>query len=235
MTKHLQDDLGRLKKELLLMGALVEDAINKAISSIVKRDPELARSVLKGDDAIDQKELQVEDLCLKILALHQPVASDLRFLVATIKVNNDLERMGDHAQSIAERSLFLSEHRPIDVHIDFQRLLEKARGMVKQSLDALVNSDARAARGVCAQDAEVDALNRHMFVVLEDLMRRDSGTIERAVQTLSVARNLERIADLATNIAEDIVFMVEGEVIRHRSKLPAAPTAQAGRGDRSAP
>ncbi len=225
MSIHLQNDLDRLKRELLQMGSLVEEATNKAITSIVQRDPVMAREVLEGDDVIDSKELQVEDQCLKVLALHQPVASDLRFLVATIKVNNDLERMGDLAQNIAERSLYLSSQPPIDVHIDFQRLLDRARGMVKQSLDSLVNEDSDLARRVCEQDSEVDELNRHMFVVLEDLMRREPASVERAVQTLSVARHLERIADLATNIAEDIVFMVEGEVIRHRPRpRTARPT-----------
>ncbi len=216
MSKHLQADLDQLKRELLHMGSMVEAAANKAIASIMQRDVRLAREVLEGDDAIDQRELDVEDRCLKILALHQPVASDLRFLVSTIKVNNDLERVGDLAQNIAERSLFLSSHPPIDVHIDFKHLLSSARGMLTASLDALVNEDAQLARRVCAQDSEVDELNRHMFVVLEELMQREPTSVARAVQTLSVARHLERIADLATNIAEDIVFMVEGEVIRHR-------------------
>ena len=228
MSIHLQNDLDRLKRELLQMGSLVEEATNKAITSIVQRDPVMAREVLEGDDVIDSKELQVEDQCLKILALHQPVASDLRFLIATIKVNNDLERMGDLAQNIAERAVYLSSQKPIDVHIDFQRLLDRARGMVKQSLDALVNADSELARRVCEQDSEVDELNRHMFVVLEDLMRREPLSVERAVQTLSVARHLERIADLATNIAEDIVFMVEGEVIRHRAR-PRSSSQGTGR------
>src|SRR6185436_9092427 len=174
-----------------------------------------AREVLAGDDAIDRKELEVEDLCLKMLALHQPVAGDLRFIVAVMKVNNDLERMGDHAQNIAERALFLATHAPIDVDLDFARMLDAVRKMVSQSLDALVNQDPKSARAVLAEEDAIDRLHEHMFEVLQELMARDSSTIERAVQMLSVSRHLERIADLATNIAEDIVFMVEGEIIRH--------------------
>jgi phosphate transport system protein len=216
MTKHLLHDLDHLKKEVLAMGAMVEDAINKAIASLVQRDSDLAREVLEGDDAIDDKELEVEDTCLKMLALHQPVAGDLRFIIAVLKVNNDLERMGDHAQNIAERALFLATHDPIDVDLDFARMVDTVRRMVAQSLDALVNQDPVLARKVCAQDDQVDELQRHMFDILQSLMSRDPATIERAVQVLSVSRHLERIADSATNVAEDIVFMVEGEVIRHR-------------------
>jgi phosphate transport system protein len=213
--KHLQRDLDALKKEVLTIGSMVEEATNKAITSLVQRAPELAEEVMSGDDAIDAKELEVEESCLKALALHQPVAGDLRFIVAVMKVNNDLERMGDLAQNIAERALYLSTHEPIPVDLDFDRMVERVRQMVSMSLDALVNHDARAAREVCSLDDQVDDYNRHMFVVLQELMHRDPATIERAVHTLSVARHLERIADLATNIAEDIVFMVEGDVIRH--------------------
>lgn len=198
------------------MGAMVEESIHKAIASLVRREPDLAREVLAGDDAIDRKELEVEDLCMKVLALHQPVAGDLRFIVAIMKVNNDLERMGDHAQNIAERVLFLATHPPIDVDLDFARMLDSVRAMVSKSLDSLVNQDPRTARSVLELEDGVDRLHEHMFLVLQELMSRDSATIERAVQMLSVSRHLERIADLATNIAEDIVFMVEGDVIRHR-------------------
>jgi len=214
--KHLQRDLDALKKEVLTMGSMVEEATNKAITSLTQRSPELAEEVLSGDDSIDQMELEVEESCLKALALHQPVAGDLRFIVAVMKVNNDLERMGDLAQNIAERSLYLSTHDPIPADLDFERMVERVRQMVSMSLDALVNQDSLLARKVCSLDDEVDEYNRHMFVMLQELMHRDGSTIERAVHTLSVARHLERIADLATNIAEDIVFMVEGDVIRHQ-------------------
>jgi phosphate transport system protein len=232
MSKHLQTDLAHLKKEILTMGSLVEEAINRAIAGLTQRRPELADEVLAGDDQIDKKELEVEDQCLKMLALHQPVAGDLRFIVGCIKVNNDLERMGDLAQNIAERAVFLATHPPIDVHVDFSRMVERVRRMVSDALDALVNLDPHLAREVCRGDDEVDAYNRHMFEELEAMMRREPATIERAVQTLSVSRHLERIADLATNIAEDVVFMVEGDIIRHReagtAKPPPAPPASSG-------
>jgi phosphate transport system protein len=205
------------------MGAMVESAIHRAIASLVDRLPELADQVLAGDDAIDECELQVEDACLKILALHQPVASDLRYVVAVMKVNNDLERMGDLAQNIAERAAYLSTHPPLKVELPFARMTQKVQGMVSSALDALVNSDTRLARRVCEQDDEVDELNREMYVVLQDVMKRDPDSVERAVHTLSVARHLERIADQATNIAEDVVFMVEGEVIRHHLEAPTRP------------
>jgi phosphate transport system protein len=227
MSKHLQHDLDRLKKEILAMGALVEEAINRAIASLNNRDAALARQVLDGDDAIDRKEVEVEDMCLKMLALHQPVAGDLRYIVAMLKVNNDLERMGDLAQNIAERANFLAQNEPIQVDLDFTRMVELVRRMVGQSLDALVNQDPVLARRVCVQDDEVDRLQKNMFEILQNLMVRDPRTVERAVQVLSVSRHLERIADSATNIAEDIVFMVEGDIIRHRADPTRQPQARA--------
>jgi len=227
MTKHLLHDLDQLKKDLLTMGAMVEEATNKAIASLVHRNPALADEVLAGDDAIDRKELEIEDECLKALALHQPVAGDLRFIVAVMKVNNDLERVGDLAQNIAERARFLATHEPIDVALDFGRMVERVRTMLSQSLDALVQQDTVLARKVCAQDDEVDRLFQQMFSTLQELMQRRPDTIERAVHTLSVARHLERIADHATNIAEDTVFMVEGEIIRHHPEQLARPLAGA--------
>lgn len=229
MTKHLQNDLDKLKKDLLAMGSMVEEAINRAIRALVAREPELAREVAAGDDAIDRKELEVEDACLKILALHQPVAGDLRYIIAVLKVNNDLERMGDLAGNIAERALFLSTHPPLEVDLDITRMLEAVRRMVRQSLDSLVTQDPDLARDVCLQDDEVDRCQRQIFDTLTQLMQRDSSTVERAVQMLSVSRHLERIGDSATNIAEDVVFMTEGEVIRHRPRTPKSAVPRSSR------
>jgi len=216
MSKHLQRDLERVKKEILGMGALVETATNKAITALIDRRPELAEALMAGDDAIDEKEVAIDEECLKILALHQPVATDLRFTVAVMKVGNDLERMGDLAINIAERAAYLSTHEPIEIPLDFDRMVEKVQTMLRECLDALVNLDTTLARKICREDEEVDAINRQMFVILQDRMYREPETIKRAVHLLSASRHLERIADLATNIAEDVVFMVEGEVIRHR-------------------
>lgn len=214
--KHLQRDLERLKKDLLTMGSMVEESTNKAITALLDRRPELAQEVSRGDDRIDRKEVEIEEEALKVLALHQPVASDLRFVISVLKVNNDLERMGDLASNIADRADFLCGQPPIQVPLDFGIMGQKVRRMVRDALDSLVNLDTRLARQVCREDSEVDELHRGMFDKLQAVMYRDSSTIERAVHTISASRNLERIADLTTNIAEDVVFLVEGELIRHR-------------------
>ncbi|HTF88592.1 MAG TPA: phosphate signaling complex protein PhoU [Planctomycetota bacterium] len=228
MTKHLQHDLDQLKRDILTMGSMVEEATNKAMAALIQRRPELAEEVIAGDDVIDRKELEVEDKCLKILALHQPVAGDLRFIVGCIKVNNDLERMGDLAHNIAERAAFLSRNEPLEITIDFGRMVERVRSMVSDSLDALVNLDPELAREVCRRDEKVDQYNQQMFARLEAMMKEDPETIERASQTMSVSRHLERIGDHATNIAEDIVYMVEGEIIRHNQDgYPKAATKPA--------
>jgi len=224
VPKHLQRDLEHLKKELLSMGAMVEEAINKSILALVERRQKLAQEVMEGDMKINQKENQVEEECLKILALHQPVATDLRFIIVVLKVNNDLERMGDLAANIAERSLYLSTHGALGISLDFPQMIEAVRIMVRDSLDALVNQDSQLARTVISRDDIVDGINRKMYASLQDLMKQEPASIKCAVQTLSSSRHLERIADLTTNIAEDVVFMVEGELIRH-SFEPITDTA----------
>ncbi len=215
MTLHLQRDLEAVKSQLLDMGGLVEKVSNQAITALQERDTELSAGVHELDLTIDQQEVKIEEECLKILALHQPVATDLRFVVCIMKVNNDLERMGDLAINIAERASYLSSHEPLGVPLDFHRMAELAREMVKESLSALLNLDTDLARKVLAKDDEVDEINRQMFEILEEIMLKDPTTIRRAIHLLSASRHLERIADLATNIAEDVVFLVEGEVIRH--------------------
>lgn len=197
------------------MGSLVEKVSNQAITALQERNTELSAGVHELDLTIDQQEVKIEEECLKILALHQPVATDLRFVVCVMKVNNDLERMGDLAINIAERASYLSSHEPLGVPLDFHRMAELAREMVKESLSALLNLDTDLARKVLAKDDEVDEINRQMFEILEEIMLKDPTTIRRAIHLLSASRHLERIADLATNIAEDVVFLVEGEVIRH--------------------
>jgi|TARA_B110000914_G_scaffold220656_1_gene231093 phosphate transport system protein len=218
MGKHLQRDLELLKKEILAIGSIVEKALRDSIHALVNRHSKLAEMVIEGDGAIDQKENQIEEECLKLLALHQPVAIDLRFIVSVLKVNNDLERIGDLAVNIAERAIYLSDHEPLAIALQFNRMVDGVQAMVRKSLDALVKADVNLAKSVLTMDDEIDSLNREMYVVLQDEMRRTPGSIERAVQTLSVSRYLERIADLSTNIAEDVVFMVEGELIRHKAK-----------------
>ena len=215
MSKHLDRDLERLKREVLTMGGMVEEATDLAISAIVDRRADLAERVSAGDDKIDLKELEIEDECLKMLALHQPVASDLRFIISVLKVNNDLERMGDLAKNIAERALDLVKQPPIEGAQDFRGMAERVRRMVHGCIDALVHRDVDLARKVCLDDREVDEENKRRFTTMQEVMRKDPAAVERAVHLLSVSRHLERIADHATNVAEDVVFLVDGEVIRH--------------------
>ncbi len=218
MTAHLQRDLARLREEILSMGSLVEEATNKAINALVKRDAALAAEVVDADGRIDDKEVQVEEDCLKLLALHQPVAVDLRFIITCLKVNNDLERMGDLAVNIAERARYLARHTPLATPLDLTAMADKVRGMVRDSLDALVRQDMTLTRDVLARDDEVDEANRSMFDILQGVMTADPSTVKRAIALLSSSRYLERLADHATNIAEDVIFMGEGEIIRHQTE-----------------
>lgn len=215
MRVHLERDLNRLKKDILTMGAIVEGATNKAIDAMVNRNVELAEQVLAGDWEIDLKEIEVEEDCLKILALHQPVAGDLRYIVAILKVNNDLERMGDLASHIAKRAAVLAKQDPIGMPDKFEELVKIVQGMVRDSLDALVRQDADLAMEVINRDDSVDELHMEIYRNLRDRMRTEKGIIDRAFYTISVCRHLERIADLAVNISEDIYFTVTGKIIRH--------------------
>ena len=163
-------------------------------------------------------EVDVEEECLKILALHQPVAVDLRFVITALKINNDLERIGDLAVNIAERSEFLARQREIDIPQEIYAMAEKAQSMLTRSLDALVDMDCKLAHDVCADDDEVDAINRQMYLIVQDKIRAHTGQTEVLIHLLSASRHLERIADYATNIAEDVIYMVEGKIVRHRTE-----------------
>lgn len=217
-------DLEELKKEILILGSMVEEATNKAIASLVNRRPELIDEVIDGDRIIDEKELKVEDTCLKILALHQPVAGDLRFIIAVLKVNSYLERMGDLATNIAKRAKYLSHHDPLPSPFpeDLTRMAEGVKLMVRECLDALVNRDPDIARRVETRDDEVDGIHKEIYTRLTERMVADSSIIKRAVHALSASYQLERIADTATNIAQDVVFMVEGAIIRHHGLMKEA-------------
>ena len=216
MSLHFQRDLENLKKELLFIGGLVEEAINNSIHALNNRDAALAQAVIDKEILIDEKEVQIEEECLKILALHQPVATDLRLVVVILKVNNDLERMGDFACNIAQRALYLSEHDPLPNLIEFiDGLPNMVQKMVRDTLDALVKMNVDTAKSVILADDAVDDINRLMHQKVTETIMQDSSTTERAINLLSTSRYLERIADLSTNIAEDVIFMVEGNVIRH--------------------
>ncbi len=217
MAIHLNRDLQELKREILQLGVMVESAINEAIHALNARRVELADKVLAEADAIDEKEVHIEELCLKTLALHQPVAVDLRFIVVVLKVNNDLERMGDFAENIAKRAQFLSAQAPIPIPKAFSEDMPgQIRKMIRMALDALIKLDVPLAKQVIRMDALVDQINRDMYSELQAQMQAHPERVERAVQYLSSSRYLERIADLTTNIAEDVIFMVEGEVVRHK-------------------
>jgi len=215
MPRHLERELDNLSKEFLTTGAMVEDATNKAFLALTQRRTDIAQEIEQGDDAIDEKENHIEEECLKLLALYQPVATDLRFIITAMKVNNDLERIGDLAANIAERAKRLAELDPIPLPESLNKLVSNVQAMVRDSLNSLVNMDSQLARKVCELDDEVDDINRGMYTEMQDVMKKDPSMVERAISTLSVSLHLERIADLATNIAEDVIFLVEGEIVRH--------------------
>lgn len=215
MARHLQREIEQLKKKMLTLGAVVEGSLWKAVQSLDNRDSQMADQVIESDSTIDQAEVDLEEDCLKILALHQPVAIDLRFIIAVLKINNDLERIGDLAVNIAERAQFLSSQPAIAVPFDLETLAEKTQHMLRNSLDALVNLDAGLARGVCVVDDEVDAINREMYDKVKGAIRDNPNHVDILIPYLSVSRYLERIADHATNIAEDVIYMIEGEIARH--------------------
>jgi len=194
---------------------MVEEATNKAIAALMKRDTALAREVMAVDDVINKRENRIEEQVLKMLALHQPVAADLRFIITALKVNNDLERMADLAVNICERAITLAELGPFPFPTNFNELVAAVHDMVRDSLNALINRDSELARRVCRVDDRVDAINRETYTHMQDVIREDPSVVDRAINMISTSRHLERIADLATNIAEDVVFMVEGEIVRH--------------------
>ena len=217
MAKHLLRDLENLKKELLLVGSMVEDAVHKAVLSLIDRRADLAREVIEGDKEIDEKEVQVDEECHKVLALHQPVAQDLRFVLAALKVNNDLERVGDLADNLAERAVFLAEHDAVDVPAEIETMAESVRSMLRESLNSFVHGDTDLARKVLRDDEAVDTQHKELYGYFGKRISENPDQAILNMQLLSVSRYLERMADLATNIAEDVVFMVDGEIVRHRA------------------
>jgi len=216
MTKHLLREIERLKRSILAEGAIVERAIDDSIKSLLSRDQALAKRVIDNDHLIDDMEVRIEEDCLKILALHQPVAVDLRFIVAAMKINNDLERMGDLAVNIAERASYLATQEQVSVPADFEEMAAVTKRMVKESLESLVNSDSELALKVTDEDDIVDNFNRQMFIKVEEEMIQNPKKAKSSLHSLSASRHLERIADLATNIAEDVIYMISGDIIRHR-------------------
>ncbi len=214
---HFQKELEELKANLLKMAAIVEEAIRNSVQSLVKRDSDLAQRTFEVEDRINKMELTIDEMCLKLLALRQPMAADLRFITSAMKITTDLERMGDQAVNISERAVSLNQEPQIKPYIDIPRMAEIAQSMVKDVLDAFVNRDPKLARSVCARDDLVDGLNDQVVRELLTYMVSDPKTITRSVHLMIVARCLERIADHATNIAEDVIFMVDALVIKHHA------------------
>ncbi len=218
MPAHLLREVENLKKDILRLGTLAEQAVREATRAMENRDEEVAQRVIENDITLDEMEVQVEESCLKILALYQPVATDLRFIIAVLKINNDLERVGDLAVNVAERAAFLATQPPVNISFDFEKMAGKAQEMLKRSLDALVGFNAQSAHEVCASDDEIDAMNRQVYLIIEEAIGAHPGQTESLIHTLSVSRHLERIADHATNIAEDVIYMIDGSIVRHKAE-----------------
>ncbi|MBI5018406.1 MAG: phosphate signaling complex protein PhoU [Deltaproteobacteria bacterium] len=230
MQKHTsrsyENDLQRLQEKILRMGGLVEDAIARSLQALVDRSPDLAQETMERDHLVNRLEVEIDELCIELLALRQPAATDLRLIITGLKISTDLERIGDLAVNLCERVLELLEAPPLKPLIDLPQMAEKARAMVRDSLDAYVRREAELARSVCARDDEVDDLNRQVFRELLTYMLENPANISRALSLSMIGRYLERIADHATNISEMVIYLVQGKDIRHT--FTAEPKNRAG-------
>jgi phosphate transport system protein len=215
MQRHFHEELDALKQTLLAMGGLVEDQIRRVMTALLERNGELAQEVIDRDRQVNAYDVEVDEKCVELLALHQPTAGDLRFITTAMKIVTDLERIGDQAVNIAQRALELNQEPQLKPYIDLPRMADLSQRMVKESLDAFVARDTELARRVCAEDAEVDALKEQIFRELLTFMMGDARTIPRAIRLILISRFLERVADHATNIAEMVIYMVESKMVRH--------------------
>ena len=215
MSVHLQREIDRLQKYLLSLGAIVEDQVQLAVRAFLERDTELAREVEQRDPDIDHREVELEEECLKTLALYQPVAVDLRFIIAALKINNDLERIGDLAVNVAHKAAAYAADVPIAIHFDLSAMGTKVLAMLHDSLESLIDLDPQLATEVCRRDDEIDVMKHDNRVQVEEQIRCQPELVSPLLRLLAVSRNLERIADCATNIAEDVVYMTSGKIIRH--------------------
>ncbi len=220
MSKHLHRDLEKIKKKLLSLCALVEERVRMAVQCVPARDVVGAQHIIEADSEVDAVEVEIEEECLKILALYQPVAVDLRFLVASIKINNDLERIGDEAVNIAERLIIMAKRPPMAFVFDYTPMAERAQTMLKSSLDSLVNLDAELAYQVIDMDNEVDELQNQAYDRIKEAIQKEPDRTGYLINLLLVSRHLERLADHCTNIAEEVIYMIEGEIVRHAKWEP---------------
>ncbi len=212
---HFEEDLQALKQRLLTMGALVEERAHQAIAALIHRRLDESEAVIAADKEVNDLQIEIDDRCLKLLALQQPMATDLRLITSAMKINADLERIGDQAVNIAENTIKLLPQPPLKPLIDIPRMADIAEKMTRDALDAFVRKDAELARSVLTRDDEVDSLKDQVFRELLTYMMADPGTIQRALALILISRNVERIADHATNIAEDVIFLVEAKDVRH--------------------
>jgi phosphate transport system protein len=217
MTRHIERQIEHLKEKILRVGTLVEEAISKAITALINEDIPLAQRVMASDEEIDRMEVEVEEECLKILALYQPVAADLRFVVSVLKINNDLERMGDLAKNIAKRVPQLAAGAPCPLPPEIRPMAMQAQEMVKQCLDAVIRGDPTLARQVREEDDAVDASRQRVQKMVMQGIKESPEKVESLLRINSVSKHIERIADMATNVAEDVIYMVEGDIVRHRT------------------
>lgn len=221
MTQHLNREIDHLKRRIISLSTLVEETVSKAVQAVLERNPTLADEVIAVDNRIDSLEISVEEDCLKTLALHHPLSFDLRYIIAVLKINNDLERIGDQAVNIAKRARALAEFPSIPDPFDLQTMTSRVKSMLREALDSLVNLDSELARKVCRSDADVDKIHRSAFVIAKDEIVKNVAVVDAMILFLSVSRNLERIADLAENIAEDVLYTMTGDIVRHgRGHIP---------------
>jgi len=220
IQRHFQEQLDLLSEKILRLGGLVEQAIGRSVRALVERNSELAREVVHEDREVDRLELEIDELCMELLALQQPMARDLRFIATAMKITPDLERIGDHAANISERAIEINKEPPLAPLIDISAMARQAQEMVRGALDALVRRDADAARAVIAMDDELDIRMEQVFRALLSYMIEDPGTISRALRLTFVAKCFERIGDQATNVSEQIVYMIEAQVVKHSGASP---------------
>lgn len=216
--RHFHEELSAVKVRLLTMSGEAEAALGLAVEALLERDAEKARQVIRTDRIIDNMEMEIEEQCINLLALHQPMARDLRMLTSALKIANDLERVGDHAVNIAQSAERLAEARAIAPEPEIVEMARLSREMLSDALEAFIRGDAQAGREVCLRDDKVDALHRSVFRILLTHMMEDPHTIGTGMELFLVSRNLERVADLATNVGEDVVFLVEGKTIKHHAE-----------------
>jgi len=222
MERHFEKDLNELKERLLWMGSLAERAVHQAVHSVLDSDEQLAKRVLDEEDAINELQLEIDDRVVQLLALHQLMAMDLRLVLAISRINNDLERIGDQAVNIAQRVFHLVEYAPKDLPVDIPAMASKVRKMVRDALQCFIEGDADKAKRVLEADDEADRMNKEAFANLSACMQEHPDSAAQALDALSIARNLERVADHATNIAEDVIFWIRGADVRHHAGQSAS-------------